>query len=118
MKTKQGNGGISIQMKDNGISIPIDGSYNLKVIQTRKEYVESLLNDFGSGQISYEKLVGELAQEFKNMYAFIESLITNVTQLKNNYEFLLNIIISMPEVQNNPGLVKKITEKFPEDSHP
>lgn len=118
MKTKQGNGEIGIEMKDNSISTPIDGSYNLKVIQTRKEYVESLVNDFGSGQISHEKLVGELTQEFKNIYAFIESLITNVTQLKNNYEFLLNIIISMPEVQNNPDLAQKITRKFPEDSHP
>jgi hypothetical protein len=117
-KTKQGNGEIGIEMKDNATSTHIDGSYNLKVIQTRKEYVESLLKDFGSGQISHEKLVGELTQEFKNVYSFVESLITNVTQLKNNYEFLLNIIISMPEVQNNPDLAQKITEKFPEDSHP
>ncbi len=118
MKTKKGNGEIGREMKDNSISTPIDGSYNLRVIQTRKEYVESLVNDFGSGQISHEKLVGELTQEFKNLYAFIESLITNVTQLKNRYEFLLNIIVSMPEVQNNPNLAQKIRDMFPEDSHP
>ena len=105
------------KMEDNSIGTPIDGNYNLKVIQSRKEYVESLLNDFGSGQISHEKLVGELAQEFKNVYAFVENLITNDTQLKNNYEFLMNIVISMPEVQNNPNLMEKITEKFPKDSH-
>jgi hypothetical protein len=118
MKTRQGNGEIGVEIKDNAISTPIDGTYNLKVIQTRKEYVESLLNDFGSGQISPDKLVGELTQEFKNVYSFVESLITNVSQLKNNYEFLLNMIISMPEVQNNPELAQKISEKFPEDSHP
>ena len=113
MKTKQENGGTGIEMKDNSISTPIDGNYNLKVIQTRKEYVESLVNDFGSGQISHEKLVGELAQEFKNIYAFVESLITNDTQLKNNYEFLLNIVISMPEVQNNPRPYRKNHRKIP-----
>jgi hypothetical protein len=91
---------------------------NLKMIQTRKEYVESILNDFGSGQISPEKLVGELTQEIKNLYAFTETLVANVTKLKCNYEFLLNIIISMPEVQNNASLTKKIKEKFPENSHP
>lgn len=105
------------KVEDNSIGTPIDGNYNLKVIQSRKEYVESLLNDFGSGQISHEKLVGELAQEFKNVYAFVENLITNDTQLKNNYEFLMNIVISMPEVRNNPNLMEKITEKFPKDSH-
>jgi hypothetical protein len=96
----------------------IDDKYNLKMIQTRKEYVESLLNDFGSGQISPEKLVGELTQEIKNLYAFTETLVTNVAELKGHYEFLLNIIISMPEVQNNSSLTQKIKEFFPEDSHP
>ena len=118
MKNKQSNGEIEIEIKDNAITTPIDGSYNLKVIQTRKEYVESLLNDFGSGQISRDKLIGEITQEFKNVYSFVESLVTNVSQLKDNYEFLLNMIISMPEVQNNPELAQKIPKKFPEDSHP
>ena len=36
MKTKQGNGEIGIEMKDNSINAPIDGSYNLKVIQNTK----------------------------------------------------------------------------------
>ena len=105
-------------MEDNSIGTPIEGNYNLKVIQSRKEYVESLLNDFGSGQISHDKVVGELAQEFKNVYAFVESLITNDTQLKNNFEFLMNIVMSMPEIQNNPNLIEKITAKYPKDSHP
>jgi hypothetical protein len=53
-------------MNDARIGSGIDDKYNLKMIQTRKEYVESILNDFGSGQISPEKLVGELTQEIKN----------------------------------------------------
>jgi hypothetical protein len=105
-------------MNDARIGRGIDDKYNLKMIQTRKEYVESILNDFGSGQISPEKLVGELTQEVKNLYAFTETLVTNVAELKGHYEFLLNIIISMPEVQNNASLTQKIKEFFPEDSHP
>jgi hypothetical protein len=105
-------------MNDVRIGRGIDDKYNLKMIQTRKEYVESILNDFGSGQISPEKLVGELTQEVKNLYAFTETLVTNVAELKGHYEFLLNIIISIPEVQNNASLTQKIKEFFPEDSHP
>jgi len=33
--------GIKIEIKDNAIGRPIDDSYNLKVIQTRKEYVNT-----------------------------------------------------------------------------
>src|SRR6266498_3993604 len=105
-------------MNDAGDSGRIYDGENLKMIQTRKEYVESILNDFGSGQISPEKLVGEITQEIKNLYAFTETLVANVTKLKSNYEFLLNIIISMPEVQNNASLTNKIKEMFPENSHP
>src|SRR6266498_458946 len=102
-------------MKDVGDGSSTDDRENLKMIQTRKEYVESILNDFGSGQISPEKLVGELTQEIKNLYAFTETLVANVTNLKSNYEFLLNIIISMPEVQNNASLTKKIKKMFTEN---
>jgi len=43
MKSRQGNGEIKIEVeiKDNAISTPIDDSYNLKIIQTRQEYVNS-----------------------------------------------------------------------------
>ncbi|HEY7109898.1 MAG TPA: hypothetical protein VH415_10740 [Nitrososphaeraceae archaeon] len=95
----------------------IDKDY-LKIIQTRKEYLESLISQLASGQISNDKLVSELAEELKNLYSVVEDLQTEVIQLKGNYEFLLNIIISMPEVQKNPTLVQKIQEKFPESSHP
>jgi archaellum component FlaC len=105
-------------MKDTGNGSNIEDRENLKMIQTRKEYVESILNDFGSGQILPEKLVGELTQEIKNLYAFTETVVANVTKLKSNYEFLLNIIISMPEIQNNVSLTKKIKERFTENSHP
>jgi hypothetical protein len=95
----------------------IDKNY-LKIIQTRKEYLESLISQLGSGQVSYEKLVGDLAQELKNLYSIVEGLQTEIIQLKGNYEFLLNIIISMPEIQKNPTLVQKIQDRFPENCHP
>jgi hypothetical protein len=95
----------------------IDKDY-LKIIQTRKEYLESLISQFGSGQVSNDKLVSDLAQELKNLYSVVEDLQTELIQLKGNYEFLLNIVISMPEVQKNPALVQKIQERFPESSHP
>lgn len=66
------------EMNDARIGSGIDDKYNLKMIQTRKEYLESILNDFGSGQISPEKLVGELTQEIKYLYSFTETLVTNV----------------------------------------
>jgi hypothetical protein len=91
---------------------------NLKIIQTRREYLESLMGQLGSGQVSNEKLVGGLAEELKNLYSVVEGLQTEVTQLKGDYEFLLNIIISMPEIQKNTTLVQKIQERFPENSHP
>lgn len=91
---------------------------HLKIIQTRKEYLESLISQFGSGQVSNDKLVSDLAQELKNLYSVVEDLQTELIQLKGNYEFLLNIVISMPEVQKNPALVQKIQERFPESSHP
>ena len=90
----------------------------LKIIQTRKEYLESLISQLGSGQVSNEKLVGDLAQELKNLYSIVEGLQTEIIQLKGNYEFLLNIIISMPEIQKNLTLVQKIQDRFPENSHP
>jgi len=95
----------------------IDKDY-LKIIQTRKEYLESLISQFGSGQVFNDKLVSDLAQELKNLYSVVEDLQTELIQLKGNYEFLLNIVISMPEVQKNPALVQKIQERFPESSHP
>jgi hypothetical protein len=91
---------------------------NLKVIQTRKEYLESLMNQLGSGQVSNEKLVGDVAQELKNLYSLVEGLQTEIIQLKGHYEFLLNIMISMPEIQKNPALIQKIQERFQENSHP
>jgi hypothetical protein len=91
---------------------------NLKVIQTRKEYLESLMNQLGSGQVSNEKLVGDVAQELKNLYSLVEGLQTEIIQLKGHYEFLLNIMISMPEIQKNTALIQKIQERFPENSHP
>ena len=91
---------------------------NLKIIQTRKEYLESLISQLGSGQVSNEKLVGDLVQELKNLFSVVEGLQTEIIQLKGNYEFLLNTIISMPEIQKNPTLVQKIQERFPENSHP
>jgi hypothetical protein len=62
-------------MKDISIGKGIDDKHNLKLIQRRKEYVESILNDCGSSQISPDKLVGELTQEIKNLYAFREALL-------------------------------------------
>ena len=91
---------------------------NLKIIQTRKEYLESLINQLGSGQVSNEKLVGDIVQELKNLYSQVRGLQTEITQLKGHYEFLLNILISMPEIQKNPALIQKIQERFPENSHP
>ena len=87
-------------------------------IQNRREYVESLLNSFGSGQISQDKLISELAEEFNKAYTIIHSLDFQISQLKKRYEFLINIIISMPEVQANPSLTEKVKDFFPEDSHP
>jgi hypothetical protein len=91
---------------------------NLKIIQTRKEYLESLINQLGSGQIKYDKLVAELTEELKSLYSLLEGLQAEATQIKSNYEFILNIIISMPEVQKNSALTRKIQERFPENSHP
>jgi hypothetical protein len=91
---------------------------NLKVIQTRKEYLDTLLNQLGSDQVTYEKLVAEVAQELKNLYLLVEGLHSKITQLKSDYEFLLNIIISMPEIQKNSALTQKIQERFPENTHP
>ncbi|MGI8834581.1 MAG: hypothetical protein ACR2IS_18350 [Nitrososphaeraceae archaeon] len=87
-------------------------------IQTRREYIESLINDFGSGQIAQEKFIGELAEEFSKSYSIIQTQNSEISQLKDRYELLINIIISMPEVQNNPSLTDKIKKFYPEDSHP
>ena len=95
----------------------IDKDY-LNIIQTRKEYLESLISQLGSGQVSNDKLVSELAEELKNLYSVVEDLQTEVIQPRGNYEFILNIVISMPEVQKNPAIVQKIQERFPESSHP
>ena len=70
------------------------------------------------GQISHEKLVANLPKNSKTYMRLLKAYLTMLPRLKNNYEFLLNIIISMPEIQNNPDLTQKISEKFPEDSHP
>jgi cupin superfamily acireductone dioxygenase involved in methionine salvage len=90
----------------------------IREIQNRREYVESLLNSFGSGQISQDKLISELAEEFNKSYTIIQSLDFQISQLKKRYEFLINIIISMPEVQSNASLTEKVKKFFPEDSHP
>lgn len=87
-------------------------------IKTRKEYVQSLVNDFGAGQITQDKLLGELSEEFSKLYMTIEKLNLQILQLKDRYELLINVIISMPEVQNNPLLTDKIKQFYPEDSHP
>ncbi len=89
-----------------------------KEIQTRREYIESLVNDFGSGHIGQEKLIGELSEEFNRLYVIIQALNSQITLLNDRYELLINIIISMPEVQNNPSLTSKIKQFYPEDSHP
>lgn len=87
-------------------------------IKTRKEYVQSLVNDFGAGQITQDKLLGKLSEEFSKLYMTIEKLNLQILQLKDRYELLINVIISMPEVQNNPSLPDKIKQFYPEDSHP
>jgi len=87
-------------------------------IKTRKEYVQSLVNDFGAGQITQDKLLGELSEEFSKLYMTIEKLNLQILQLKDRYELLINVIISMPEVQNNRSLTDKIKQFYPEDSHP
>ena len=87
-------------------------------IKTRKEYLQSLVNGFGSGQITQDKLLGELSEEFSKLYMIIEKLNLQILQLKDRYELLINVIISMPEVQNNPSLTDKIKQFYPEDSHP
>jgi hypothetical protein len=43
-------------------------------IQNRREYVESQLNSFGSGQISQDKLISDLAEEFNKSYTIIQGL--------------------------------------------
>lgn len=87
-------------------------------IKTRKEYVQSIVNDFGAGQITQDKLLGELSEEFSKLYMTIEKLNLQILQLKDRYELLINVIISMPAVQNNPPLTDKIKQFYPEDSHP
>ena len=82
MKNKQSNGEIEIEIKDNAITTPIDGNYNLKVIQTRKEYVESLLNDFGSGHISRDKLIGELPKNLKMYILLLKAWSLMLVRLK------------------------------------
>jgi hypothetical protein len=91
---------------------------DMKLIRTRKEYLDSLLNQLGSDQVTHEKLVPEVTQELKNLYSLLEGLRSEITQLKSDYDFILNIIISMPEVQKNSTLAQKIQERFPENSHP
>lgn len=90
----------------------------LTIIQTRKEYLESLISQLGSGQVFHDKLVSELAEELKYLYSVVEGFQNEVIELRGKYEFLLNILISMPEVQKNTALVQKIQERFPESSHP
>ncbi len=87
-------------------------------IQTRRQYIESIVNDFGSGQIGQEKLIAELAEEFTKSYTIIQTQNSQISRLKERYELLINIIISMPEVQNNPSLTDKIKRFYSEDSHP
>ena len=91
---------------------------DVKKIQNRKEYVESIINEIAAGQISQEKLVVELAEEFKNFYALMENLEISVSQLKHRYQFILDLIMSIPEVQKNSKISEKIRRMFPEDSHP
>jgi peptidoglycan hydrolase CwlO-like protein len=57
---------------------------NLKVIQTRKEYLDTLLNQLGSDQVTYEKLVAEVAQELKNLYSLVDGLQSEITRLRVN----------------------------------
>jgi len=87
-------------------------------IKTRREYVQLLLSNFGSGQIDEAKLISELTEEFDKLYGIIGSLDSELSQLKDRYNFLINLVISMPEVQNNPLLTAKIQEFYPENSHP
>lgn len=85
---------------------------DVKKIQNRKEYVESIINEIAAGQISQEKLVVELAEEFKNFYALMENLEISVSQLKHRYQFILDLIMSIPEVQKNSKISEKIRRMF------
>jgi len=89
-----------------------------KEIQTRKEYIESLMSDFASGQIVQEKLIAELVEEFNKLYAIVQAFNSQISQRKEWYNLLINIILSMPEVQNNASLTAKLKQFYPEDSHP
>lgn len=104
-------------MNDSNSISKVD-STEVKKIQNRKEYMESIINKISTGQISQEKLVVELAEEFKNFYILMENLETSVAQLKRRYQFILDLIMSIPEVQKNSKISEKIREMFPENSHP
>ena len=62
--------GIKIEIKDNAIGRPIDDSYNLKVIQTRKEYVNTT-KWFWPSSDSRDKLIGE--PKILKWFSFAES---------------------------------------------
>ena len=87
-----------------------------KEIKTRKEYIQSLISNFGSDLINGNKLGPELLEEFNKLYLIIENLHSEISQLKNQYDFLLNLIVSMPEVQNNQSLMSKIIQLGAEES--
>jgi hypothetical protein len=112
------NATLVIGVNDNINSISKVENADVKKIQNRKEYVESIINEIAAGQISQEKLVVELAEEFKNFYDLMENLEISVSQLKHRYQFILDLIMSIPEVQKNSKISEKIRQMFPEDSHP
>ena len=87
-----------------------------KEIKTRKEYIQSLISNFGSDLINGNKLGPELLEEFNKLYLIIENLHSEISQLKNQCDFLLNLIVSMPEVQNNQSLMSKIIQLGAEES--
>lgn len=57
-----------------------------KEIKTRKEYIQSLIGNFGSDQINRDKLVPELLEEFNKLYLIIETLPSEISQLKDQYD--------------------------------
>jgi hypothetical protein len=85
-------------------------------IETRREYIQSLISSFGSDQINQENLIPELLEEFNKLYVIIGTLNSDLSQVKDQYNLIINLILSMPEVQNNPSLMAKIQEFYPEES--
>jgi hypothetical protein len=57
-----------------------------------------------------------MVEEFNKLYAIIESLTSELSQLKDRYELLINLIMSLSEVQNNPSLIAKVRQFYTKDS--